>query len=366
VASHKISVRAVRRHGKVMWRVRHWKDGVLKRPLFPSKKEADAKAAALRGALSHAEEIWASMDDTERANLIALYEQKPNGFSPTLSVVIGELLTVKHNAGRSDDYTDTLEWILNDFATGLGSTRVDAIGVAEVEKFLDSKKIESRSTLRARLSTMFKFAVRRGYRADNPCAQLEAVTLIRKPPAVFTVKQFETAVKWLKKNSPECLPWFALSTVCGLRPEEAEKTRKADIHFKEGFVKVEAQSTKVRQRRVVYPKKEALAFLKWAVKKGSLPLDPQIRKRMIAGCPHRTKKGIVRSKGLRHALGFKKAWPKDITRHTAASYWLASDGSAAHVAEMLGHSEKTLKTHYKALVTRSEAEEFWEVVKLIK
>ncbi len=34
-----------------------------------------------------------------------------------------------------------------------------------------------------------------------------------------------------------------------------------------------------------------------------------------------------------------KAWPKDITRRSAASYWLAVGETAANGADSLGHSE---------------------------
>jgi hypothetical protein len=55
-------------------------------------------------------------------------------------------------------------------------------------------------------------------------------------------------------------------------------------------------------------------------------------------------------------------WPKDLTRHTAASYWLAVDGNAVNVADQLGHSVAQLKTHDKALVTRADAERFWRLI----
>jgi hypothetical protein len=111
---------------------------------------------------------------------------------------------------------------------------------------------------------------------------------------------------------------------------------------------------------------EAIKFLRRAIKHGgTLPLDPQIRQRIIAGVSWKNKDGVQRRPGLRHALGFK-VWPKDITRHTAASYWLASDGSAAHVSEMLGNSERILKRHYKALVTREQAKEFWEMAAKVR
>jgi integrase len=103
---------------------------------------------------------------------------------------------------------------------------------------------------------------------------------------------------------------------------------------------------------VVYPLPIALAWLKRAKRlKSELPLSP--------------KRQLADRKELRVILGWKK-WKQDVTRHSAASYWLASEGSAAHVAEMLGHSERTLKSHYKALVTKAEAERFWKAVHFSK
>jgi integrase len=251
----------------------------------------------------------------------------------------------KLKAGRSRDYVDSLKSAVTNFADWCPVQTIDEIGLPEVEKYLDTKTSASRSTIRARLSTLFKFAIRRGYRLDNPCARLEPIKFTRPPPQIFTVAQVRRAMAWLNKH-PRILPWFVLSTFCGLRPEEAEKTTRADIHLVEGWIRVEAQTTKVRQRRVVYPKREAMAMLKVAMKKGKLPIRSQPRRRAL--------------RRLRKLLGFT-AWPKDITRHTAASYWLADCESAASVAKSLGNSESVLMRHYAALVTREQAREFWAI-----
>jgi site-specific recombinase XerD len=372
--------------GIKMWRVRRIENGKPKRTFFETEKRALAEKSRLELEVSRAGKTWLSLKAHEQEQLILAYHlarekgidlhaalSAAQNLSPvdsrTIINTIGELIKVKRNAGRSGSYLDTLESVLTEFSTFVGDRRqFHAVTFHDVERYLDSKKIASRSTLRSRLSTMFKFGIRRGYRTDNPCERLEAITVTRKPPAVFTVKQFETAVKWLlssKTDDRKCLAWFALSTVCGLRPEEAEKTdEKRDINFKEGFIRVEAQTTKVRQRRVVYPKKEAMLFLKWTLKHGGvLPIAPQVRQRMISGKRWKNvSKGVVITEGLRGALGFEQ-WPKDITRHTAASYWLADCGSTATVSEALGNSEKVLRSHYKAVVTRKEAKAFWAAVR---
>jgi site-specific recombinase XerD len=159
---------------------------------------------------------------------------------------------------------------------GLEEQRMDQVSLPQVETILQAKSLASRSTVRARLSTLFEFALRKRYRADNPCKLVEKVFYHKPPPQVFTIAQVKLAVKWLRAKAPHGLAWFALSTFCGLRPEEAEQTvPKRDIDFNEGLIRVEKQTTKVRQRRVVYPRPEAMAFLKWALSKkagGGLPI----------------------------------------------------------------------------------------------
>lgn len=367
----------VRRRPK--WCVDYSENGKRRQLFFVSKAVAEGRASELRRGMLSARSWWTALPATERDRIVQAchdaherehdvvdllsraQEFKPS-LGPTLGETITELLGAKRNAGRSSDYTDALELMLNKFARGRESVKIGALNVADVEKFLDAGTIASRSTRRARVSTLFKFAVRRGYRADNPCERVESVTYVKPRPKVFTAAAFTTAVAWLRQHAPHGLAWFALSTVCGLRPEEAEKTTRKDINFEEGFVRVEAQTTKVRERRIVYPRAEAMTFLKWAIKRGGqLPLSSQSRSRFISGQIRKTRKGKRRSRSLREAMGWS-TWPKDITRHTAASYWLSADGSAAHVAEMLGNSESVLKRDYKALVTRSDAQSFWLTV----
>lgn len=367
-----VSIKKVATPDGIRWRVRWCENGKDKSARHETKSEAESYAAELRTQKESRRDDWQSLSVYERSNLISAYSEakrlgvdihravllasqsKPVTSKP-IGTVIDELRLAKLNSGKSPKYVKILAIVLNQFVKGRETMDINRFTLKDVESFMDSKNLAYRQTLRGRLSTLFNFAVRRGYRMDNPCNRLEQIKVTAKPPAIFTIEQVKTSVEWLNKNAKHGLPWFVLSALCGLRPEEAEKTTKADIHFTEGFIRVEAQTTKVRQRRVVYPLPEAMELLESALKLGTLPLSSGERRWMLSGRPGK-------SKGLRDVLGFK-VWPKDITRHTAASYWLASDGSAAHVSEMLGHSEKTLKKHYKALVTKKEAEEFWQTVK---
>jgi integrase len=374
MATTKVTVRPVMVRGVQQWRVRFWENGKPKRHFHDSKTAAETEAKTLREQANQSGAVWQSLSAFERNELIAAYSkarelgvdihkailtasQNGSGLASLgIGKVIAELKASLLRNGRNEDYVTNAAVVWNQFARGRESIDVNRLTFKDVEAFIDSKNLEYRQTVRGRLSSLFNYAVRRGYRIDNPCDRLETVKVTRPQPATFTSDQVKAAVKWLNKNAKHGLPWFGLSAFCGLRPEEAEKTTKSDIHFKEGFIRVEAQTTKVRQRRVVYPKPEAMAFLKWALKRGSLPLGSDRKRYLISG-----REG--KSVGLRGALGFD-VWPKDITRHTAASYWLAGEGETVkHVAKMLGHSESTCESRYKAVKTQKESENFWQAVK---
>lgn len=362
----KVTVHKRTLRNKKVWEVYRREGGKRKRSYFYDSDSAEQEASRIRDQIAIAGQTWRTLTGPERDEAIAVaveakgageslrriweaHRATPKTLSPKLSTVIAELISVKEKAGRAVVYTNGLDAGLKQFAAGRDAP-ISAITLTDLEKWLDSKNLASRSTLRSRLSTLFKFAVRRGYCPANPCERLEAVTVAKSPPAVFTLTQIKACLKWLQKH-PRAFPWFVLSCCCGLRPEEAEQTRKADIHIKEGWIKVEAQTTKVRQRRVVYPKKEAMALLARAMKKKGkqLPMNRTSRRREL--------------KALRKHLKLP-AWPKDITRHTAASYWIADCQSAAHVAQSLGNSETILKRHYQAVKTKEEARLFWKALSI--
>jgi integrase len=345
-----------------MWRVR-WRDaGRVHRRFFPGRDGADTHAAMLKDDLVTARKRIAALPQDDIEQLLAIHsEAKTRGLglsglitllndsgedaaSKDAKAALDEMINAKRNAGRAEDYLYSLSQIVGAFIKGRESIAVSKLGFADVESHLKMFSIRSRSTLRSRLSTFFKFCERRGYTKGNPCDRLEVITAQPKTVSIMKIKEVETCLAWFKSN-PRAFAWFALSTFAGLRPEEAQKTRWKDINFKEGWIKVEWQTTKVRQRRVVYPEPMAMKYLKQA-------------KRLRSQLPISTKIRTVEQKKLRAKLGWPK-WKQDVTRHTCASMWLAYSGSSEKVALSLGHSEAVLKRDYMALVTKADAEKFY-------
>lgn len=361
--SKKINVTQLRVRGAKMTQVQwHDETGRRRRKFFGNRAAAEAFATHLRGAALAIDGRIAIMPRDDRDKMLFAWEEakrrnidlvkliasapEVSDATATIGDVLTDLIAIKRRAGITDLYLYNLRRIIRKFFKGRERDRIDKFTLADVEIFLHSNSIGYRPTLRARLSSLFRFAIRRGYCEKNPCDQLESVKMTRPPPPFLTVDQMVEILKWFAIN-PKAFGWFILSTFAGLRPEEAAKTRWADIHFSEGWIKVEAQTTKVRQRRVVYPPAMVFDWLRAAEElKTKMPVGAKVLQK------ERWK--------FREVLGFKK-WPPDVTRHTAASYWLSTTGDTARVASALGHSENVLKKNYMAIVTKVDAEKFWNL-----
>lgn len=349
-------------HGKARWLSDYRRDGRRYRAFHDTRQQAEAAVARAAAEMAEAGAAWVALDASERMRLMSFWrETQALGTTPeevmaawrkagevgsrvSVGATVKELLTVKNSAGASAKYRDGLRLVLGQFIRGQESAPIESLTFRDVEAFLESKRLASRQTLRSRISTLFRFAVRRGYVRSNPCDRLERVRAAWSSPEILTPMQAARCLVYLRRN-PRGMAWFVLTCFCGLRPEEAARTSWRAVRG--DCVAVEAQTTKVRQRRIVHPHATALAWLDFARKlKADLPISGAVRR------------GIVRE--LRGVLRLK-AWPKDVTRHTAASYWLAVTQDSAFVAEQLGNSVDVLKKHYKALVTREQAERFWGI-----
>ena len=336
-----------------------------KRRYFKSKTEAESEAESVRLDLQLAGKVWTAQ---ERSEVIAVWSEiaskgltlrdvwesyklggtaRATGQKP-LRVVIDELIVAKRAANRRESYTTHLKMFLNGFAKGRDMTPIGAVTTAAVESWIASrgyKKPSAMSTAKVRISTLFSFAVKRRYVASNPCDAIEAVSEDEKAPVILSTHKAARCLVWTAKREPAYLAWLSLALLAGLRPEEADKIEWGDIDIERGTVRVDAEDTKVRCRRIVHPLPSAVAWLKSAQALGArLPLPKSTRRRF--------------QRRLRDRLWLAE-WPHDVLRHTAASMWLAQIGDAGKVANELGNSERILKRHYRELVSREDAAKFW-------
>jgi integrase len=365
IAGRKITVRAARANGRRVWVVDRQELGKRKRSFHESKAAAEAAAAEIRAQKHAMGEAWLTLSVQDRNRLMVVWnkavergidlEALVDGAEAvpttkiTLGVAIEKLLDHGRQGARSKRYLYQLGNALGRFAEGRESVKLTSIEPADVASWLSGHSQWTRATYRQRLSALFRFAVHQGWLDRNPVVRVASVRIVTKTPTILSAPQHVAALRSLLRR-PRGLAWYVLSCLCGLRPEEAARTEWKNILLDADtpLIRVEAQTSKIRQRRIVYPHPTAVAWLRFAreTKKGELPLGSEPRRAVIIA--------------LRKAVGFAK-WPQDVTRHTAASYWLAERQDASALAESLGHSVDVLKRHYRAVVTREEASRFWSI-----
>lgn len=372
----KITVRRSRVHGRWRWMVRWHEGSRVKRSFFGSQREAEAVALRKRGEALTIDAQFLSLPAAQKDSLWLAHKLASERGLDLLSVVQGfkvstgatmgsgavlaEMLAAKLSVQRDRLYVRSLKSVVGAFILGRESRPMDVWSHADVEAFLASKSPSYRATLRSRLATWFKFAVRRGFRLDNPCDRLESVKVVKLPPQIFTPEQARSCLKFLKsdgqhrRGAHSGLAWFLLSAYAGLRPEEAMQViPQKHLHLKaeRPHIEVSADICKTGQWRIVYPPPAVVRALRWALKHGSKLPMPRKRKQRL-------------QRQLRAVLALDR-WPKDVTRHSASSYWLAMSNDQKHVAEMLGHSERMARSTYKKPVEKKTAEEFYAALNLL-
>lgn len=258
----------------------------------------------------------------------------------SLAQCVVELLAAKRSGNRRAVYVQSLAQYLNRFASGRGERLLVSFAAEEVESWLAQFPVaSSRQTWLNRLSTLFSFAVRRGYLATNPCDRVERVTVDLKPPVILTPAQS----RLLLTTCPTvCRPYLVLAMFAGIRPEEVLRMDWSQINLEAGTALVDG---KTRRRRLVPLPAVAVAWL----------AQHPLRSGPVAPSHSTVRRWLHRARAV---LGLPR-WPPDVLRHTAASYLLARHQDAGKVALWLGNSPKILLSHYHEPVAAAACEEFW-------
>lgn len=156
----------------------------------------------------------------------------------------------------------------------------------------------------------------------------------------------------------ELVPWLVLGVFGGLRPEEARR-------LEWGSYKI-GPSESITEVNVTELRIEVPAFKAKDGQERIIPMEPVLAS-WLSECQQST--GVIVPKNfqrklwaLRNAMGWGE-WPKDITRHSYASYHLARDQKAHETAHNLGHRDsRMLYAHYRrSLKSTEDVAEFWSL-----
>jgi integrase len=330
---------------------------------------------------------------TEAAKFYAEHLRKVRT-SQKVSIVVKELLVAREHDNLRPRYLKDLRVRLNRFSASFGERPIADISAGEINGWLRGFKPFNRNTFRLRISTLFSYAIERGWCTSNPVADVKKV----KASASIGILSPEEFAKVLEAASEETLPYWLLGGFAGLRRAEIERLEWKDIHFdlakyraftaalvsgdkaaiakceKEwrvsALIEVPALKAKTASRRFVQLQDNLAAWLEPYISRAGNVCPPNLRTlleidRVNAGlwiAPEGAVKAAGKVSTIERANIKLKRWPSNGLRHSFASYHLAYFGDAARLALELGHTDQELLfRHYRELVKPDAAAKYWNI-----
>ena len=261
------------------------------------------------------------------------------------------------------------------FGQAFGHLKLGDVSADKLRTWIDGYEAEpgkpaapqTRANLKTKLSQFLRFAKLKKWIEENVLEGIKGERPPRAPVAIFDVKQVLRIIAAADRSASReiVLPYAVLCIFAGLRPNsEAEQIRWQDINFDSGDLHVRAGTSKTREERFCPMEANLIAWLE------TCPIRPPGP--IIGLTPSRFRRAwelVKREAGFKVGAapengwpGTAQEWPPDAMRHTFASNWLATHKSRAELAERMGNSEGTIKSHYRRAIRPDDAREFWSIM----
>ena len=196
--------------------------------------------------------------------------------SKTIREVVDELIASKASSGKSAVYIKDLNSRLGAFANNF-NVRISNVTGKQIEEYIRGLKTlgsdesqrrslagRTQNNIRRLVSTLFKFAIKRGYlpKDHDEISAVERATVDSSDIEVFSPAELQKLFaaclmpvkergKW--RTREEMIPYLAVAAFCGLRAAEIQRLDWSQIHLvgPEKFVEVTAGNAKTASRRTV-------------------------------------------------------------------------------------------------------------------
>ena len=274
--------------------------------------------------------------------------------------------------GELTDHTETVrQRLFNIVAPVFGNKPAHTITEQDVLDFLDGLKgqnggkasLVTRTQYLNLLKSVFKFAVEQGRvpKQYNPVANLKPAKKRKDAePEILTVDEVRRIFSFVKSNPKyhSFIPVLAVGFFCGARVEERAKLTYGDIFVGgRNEIFVSAAVAKNGIARFIYPADCVKAWMDFAKEHG---VSMNAADTLIQG-------DTVKQRRTAHSAFLKAlatetgiVLPKNCIRHTAASFMAESQGYT-ETANQLGHDIGMLLKHYRRAITKTEAEDYYNI-----
>lgn len=290
----------------------------------------------------------------------------------TVRKVVDELIESKASSGKSAVYIKDLNSRLGGFADNFNVCIATVTG-KQIEEYIRGLKTQNedesqrrnlagrtQNNIRRLVSTLFKFAIKRGYlpKDHDEISAVERATVDNGAIEVFSPtelqKLFDACVTPVKERGKwrtreEMIPYLAVAAFCGLRAAEIQRLDWSEIHLvgPERFVEVTAANAKTASRRTVPINDNCAAWLE-RYAKPSGPVTNLSRADQQLFIYLAEKSGVP--------------WKHNGLRHSFISYRLAVVKDVGQVSLEAGNSPQMVFKHYRQLVRESEAKAWFSIM----
>jgi len=264
-----------------------------------------------------------------------------------LGTVADEFLAAKQTSGLRPRYLKTLRASIKRFMLGRREKLISDVTPAEIQEYIVSNGWQP-ATKRSYLvdvRTLFAFAVKRKYVAENTALAVDLPKVEETPPGIVSPDQARAILENCLDFAPDALPVIVLQLFGGLRRSEAEELTWNDIG--DEFVEVKAHVAKTRRRRLNQITPQLRAWLDIArTIGGKLPAINYADKLKL----------ILEKAKLR------QEWDQNALRHSFASYHFALFKKENETAALMGNSPQMIFQHYRELVRPETADKYFAIM----
>jgi len=310
---------------------------------FKTKEEAQSWLSQVRW--QHpTEQFWQSLPVIEREKIMLSYKSNDNSpqMKPEMvSIAVRRYIELKSKLNLRPTTIQQIRWKLGMLDHYFGTYHCHQLTTEMLETWFADREWK-RSTIEgviAKIGPFFNWCKREMIIVNNP---LKCIILPKDDeyaPCIFSSSDVSKLLTTARANDPGLVPYLALGVFAGIRPDEIMRLNWRDIGQTD--IEIGATKAKTRKRRLVTLSPN---LSDWLALGGALP--PQNKRKRI--------------EDVRKACGV--TWGHDIMRHSFASYHLAFHCSPDKTSHELGHRDTSmLYRHYRELVSKSEAEIFWQI-----
>ena len=240
-------------------------------------------------------------------------------------------------------------------------TSISDLTIPTLESYLGSSLTPGTfNTRRKHLVTFLNFALKRGWVEKNHALSI-SLRIERHEVHILTPEQVIRllfACDFLQEPARSSMrAYIALAAFAGIRPEELHRLNWRDVDFENNSIYISKSVSKVNDDRNVPITENLRAWL----------LSIENRTGVIAPASSFRR----RFNTIRPVAGFRTwqspkgdMWHHDVLRHTYGSCWLAIHQNRPLLAEHMGNSVRIITKHYKRMVSRGQAEAWFNVLPL--